>query len=750
MADSTQFLRLDYQSQRDALIQRIQARYPGVWNDFLAGNFGVVILDAMAWTLSTFAYTVNKLAGENFIPTMTRRESAVRIGNLTAYTLANPAPATMLCQATVAGPAAEDVTLSAGTPVKTQGQAALTFELAQDYTILAGSTTPSTLIVRFDPATDGSQTISALISATNGAAYVDVLDPTLDLRQLVQPGQVLSVSSANITINAITTGTSEGVFNRLTLSAAWTLASGYYTGAVYERRVALVEGQTRVELFTGTGAALSCLLSTQPVIDQSVDVEIDGQTWTQVSYLAGQDGGAKVYQVKTFPTGQTAVQLGDDVIGKAAATGAQIQVTYRVGGGVAGNVAAGSVNNQILGRLTSGATVAVQLVNLSPAQGGAAAETIDTARRQIPAHTQAGDRAVTLADYEALATAWRSATAQIAFARASVDVSSGYSCKNVVNVTAWVQGNSGLEPVRDPSRSSLQLYLQTKACGTDYVSIIDGQVEIFPLAVRIQSAAGYSADDVEASVLAAVETLIAGIDPGAPVSYSALVSTVDAVLGVDNSQVAIPAGDSFTSTDDSVFSAPGAESSFEVELSSAGSGVFTAQLPFVPRYAWTISASLGSDRLSVGPDVAPGYARLSGGTLSTTADSRVNLSTGEVVLNVVGAAARFTIELASVQAYSSTRYADVFVTYEGDQGQSRRREIRQAIRLWGSGLAVGQTVFAYGGEGASITDVVENQAGVQPGTSTVRLGAPGGAERDDPTSTQLPVVRRVVINGYTD
>jgi hypothetical protein len=131
-------------------------------------------------------------------------------------------------------------------------------------------------------------------------------------------------------------------------------------------------------------------------------------------------------------------------------------------------------------------------------------------------------------------------------------------------------------------------------------------------------------------------------------------------------------------------------------------------------------------------------------------DSLINLSTGEVTLNVVGAAARFMVELASVQAYSSTRYVDVFVTYEGDQSQSRRREIRQAIRLWGSGLAVGQTVFAYGGSGASLTDVVANQAGVQTGTATVRLGSPGGAERDDPTSTQLPAIRRVVVNGYTD
>ncbi len=750
MADSMQFLRLDYQSQRDALIQRVQARYPGVWNDFLTGSFGVVIIDSMAWCMTTFAYVVNKLAGENFISTMTRRESAVRIGNLTGYVLANPSPAVVLCQATISAPATQVVTIVAGTPIKTTSQPALTFEFMQDYTIEIGQSAPKRVIVVFDPSIVGSGVISALVSLTNGQAFADILDPSLDLRQLVQAGQVLVVSGSEITISSVTVGVQPGTYNRLVLGQAWPGATNYYTATVLERRISAVEGQTRVEIFTGTGAALVCRLANTPVIDNSATVTVDGSTWTQVDYLSGQDGQAKVFQVKNLPDGTPVVLFGDGSIGGLVPTNAQVEISYRVGGGSAGNVAAGSLNATILGRLSSGSTVSVRVTNLSAGQGGAGAETVDTARRQIPASTRTGDRAVTISDYQALAVTWSGGTTRVAYAKASADVSNGFSGKNVVTVTAWANGKFGLEPLREPNRTRLQAYLQTKACGTDFVSMTDGAVEPFPLAIRVQVTPGYSVDDAEASVLSAVGALIAADEPGSTLSYANLVTTVDSVPGVGLSQVAVPASDVAPTGDTAVFSVPSETSNYEVELTSVGSGKFTGSLPFIPRYAWTIDATLGGKRLSVSPDVEPGYAQISGTALSTTTKSRVNLSTGQVELYATGAIARFVIELTSVQGYDQVRNVDAFVDYTGDSSLSKRREIRSALRSWASGLAVGQTVFASGGSGASMEDVVAAQSGVLAESVVVRIGAPGGAVRDDPLSNQLPNLRRIVVNGYTD
>src|SRR5208283_2610571 len=101
MANSStlQYVQFDYQAQKDALQQRIRDRYPKLWNDFLAGGFGTVIIDIIAYAMATLAFLVNRQAAEQFIPTMTLRESAVRVGALVGYQLRGPAAATVSCEA---------------------------------------------------------------------------------------------------------------------------------------------------------------------------------------------------------------------------------------------------------------------------------------------------------------------------------------------------------------------------------------------------------------------------------------------------------------------------------------------------------------------------------------------------------------------------------------------------------------------------------------------------------------------------
>src|SRR3954466_2998571 len=94
--NTLRFLKVDYQSHKDALLQRVRARWPQNWNDFLSNSFGIVLVDVVAWCDYTLAFMVNRIAGENFISTMTLRESAVRIGGLAAYQLHGPVPSTVL------------------------------------------------------------------------------------------------------------------------------------------------------------------------------------------------------------------------------------------------------------------------------------------------------------------------------------------------------------------------------------------------------------------------------------------------------------------------------------------------------------------------------------------------------------------------------------------------------------------------------------------------------------------------------
>ncbi|WP_157270206.1 putative baseplate assembly protein [Azohydromonas aeria] len=103
------------------------------------------------------------------------------------------------------------------------------------------------------------------------------------------------------------------------------------------------------------------------------------------------------------------VRFGDGVHGRVPSTGSRVVATgLRVGGGAAGNLAAGTLSRlDAVIDLASGARrkpeVAIDVWQPLALRGGADTETLDAAERRIPAYFQHRDRAVTAADYRALA-----------------------------------------------------------------------------------------------------------------------------------------------------------------------------------------------------------------------------------------------------------------------------------------------------------------------------------------------------------
>ena len=94
------------------------------------------------------------------------------------------------------------------------------------------------------------------------------------------------------------------------------------------------------------------------------------------------------------------IRFGDDVFGEIPDTGSQFQVTYRVGGGSAGNVAADSITKFD----ATAASFISAVTNPFPATGGADAETNQQVLRRAPeAFRTVTYRAVRPEDYEAAA-----------------------------------------------------------------------------------------------------------------------------------------------------------------------------------------------------------------------------------------------------------------------------------------------------------------------------------------------------------
>jgi len=86
--------------------------------------------------------------------------------------------------------------------------------------------------------------------------------------------------------------------------------------------------------------------------------------------------------------------------GAVPAEGAELRfTTYRSGGGLVGNVGAGTLSG-----LRTAIPYVSGVVNLQSADGGVDAETVENAKLRGPQSVRAGGRAVTVSDFERLAS----------------------------------------------------------------------------------------------------------------------------------------------------------------------------------------------------------------------------------------------------------------------------------------------------------------------------------------------------------
>lgn len=764
MAESTfEYLRADFEAQKAAFIQRVRSRFPGVWNDFSQGSLGSLIIDISSWALSTTAYTQNRLAAENFTPTMQLRESIVRFSAPFGYKLRGATPATVPCTATLASVIASDVLMPRGTPVRSGDLPALTFELVTDYVIMAGDLTPLAVVATFDPALVGTRNIAALVSVVSGSTSIDCLDATADLRQLVQVGQAFRTGPSQTEYGIVSIEVAPGAasYNRLVIDPPWADATTTTSGEIVDRRVVFVQGQTQTERFVAPAdpAAFLVKLAYSSVIDGSVEISINGAAWTEVRDLALAEPTQEAFQVRTLATGETIVAFGDGLFGAPPPAQASIVAVYRTGGGPEGNVASGKITTSVTGIIASLSNpVTIIVANRQPGSGGLAPESLSEARARIPAFIRTQDRAVTRDDYQTLAVSYSSPAGQVRFARATVRTQNALLEGNVVVLYAWTTGvDNALVPLSSALKASLREYLQTKAVGTDYVLIADGEATQFPLACRFKAVPGYDVAVVEDNILAAASKFVTALEPGAIARYSQLVTTLAAVPGVFAITIATPDEDVRPASDKTVFAPPVARPFYAVVARSTGGGLYTAQAPSAPLAAWGLTARLNSEILTVTPDTHPGFARLTGTALSQKEDepSRVNLQTGLVEFYTTGPVASFEIGFVAAQGYSRDRTVDIYAGYTGDNSLAKRREIRSAIRAWAVGTPVGAPLFADRvtgtlGSTASVRAVIEAVPGVLEVTQ-VAFDAPANTTaRLDVSEWELAVVRNVFLNSAAD
>lgn len=791
--NTLRYIKFDYQAQKDALTQRIRARYPKLWNDFLAGGFGTVIIDLIAWSMATLAFLVNRQAAENYVTTMTLRESAVRVGALVGYRLRGPTAANVSCEASIQSVQSADVLIPKGTLIRTADASSLPFEVTRDYTINAGELTPQTTVVTIDPNLAGANILATNLIAETGSTFLDLADSTIDFTDYVSVGQTFQASgdSNTYSIDAIEAAPGAVSNNRLVVSPAWLGSSGATTGEVFDKRIQLIQGLTVTDSFTAPSSntdSFSCKLSTTPVLDDSVGVSVNSEIWTEVPSLATAASDENVFQVKTFASGVTTVLFGDSSFGAAVPTDALIEIEYRTGDGATGNIAVSTISTSLTGIIpTTSSPVTIEIKNsTSTGQGGTDAETLEEARVTIPFYARTNDRGVTLEDYQTIAGRYAHPNyGAVSYARSAVRSENSLLEGNIVVIYAWTSGiNGGLVNLTPQLKQALQDYMQARAVGTDLVQIYDGTSRPVPISLRFKTLnPTFTVTDTKRLVEDTIKAKITALRPGQPLIFSDLVRSLDEVYGVDSVNMATPIADLSPSNSTELFTVLSSDYEYALDRTGVGTPVntaddsetslYVAQLPVSPVQPWSIRLFLGTNELTIVPAATAGFAEIYGENLSASTEdlpddlklvdpepsqkfkSTVNILTGQVRLWLKGAPGDLVMKLNQVGGYSSERTVSVFIGYTGDNTQTKRREIRASVRAWGNGLQVGGAIYGsetpgIRGSKSNITSVVENFGGVTAVTRVALESPANAAKRVLAQDYELLKLGNIVLNNQVD
>jgi hypothetical protein len=222
----------------------------------------------------------------------------------------------------------------------------------------------------------------------------------------------------------------------------------------------------------------------------SLQVTANSVAWKEVTSLYEQGASAQVFATLNQPGGNTDVLFGDGVEGATLPTGQNnIQANYRIGSGLSGNVAAGSITTLIDRPLgVSGVN------NPSAATGGQDPQAVNDIRANAPLSVLTLGRAVSITDYQNFAQSF----AGIAKAYA-IWIPSGPG--RGVFVTVAAAGGSALPP-RNPTLGNLISALHDYGNPLIPITAVSFLETLFSFSGDIKYDPAYDATAVKASVLA--------------------------------------------------------------------------------------------------------------------------------------------------------------------------------------------------------------------------------------------------------
>tara|TARA_R110002020_G_scaffold379488_6_gene590760 strand:- start:7231 stop:8841 length:1611 start_codon:yes stop_codon:yes gene_type:complete len=421
------FTQSDFTSLRENLIEYIKAVYPLDYQNFSESDLGMVFIELVAYMGAVLSMKADMLAHENFIGTAKQTDSVKKLLELLGIRMKGPIGSTASCKLTLNQNPGFDDTNYFTIPLNARSMSVVS-------------------------PIDGAPLTYTLYKVVNGT--YDIANSTGDI--------LLYKSEADNTSNPVT-------FSNLVL----------------------VEGNLVTDSgnFINTDEVKSIRLTESPVIEGSTNVFVEtvnstaSGVYQEVDNVFFASGSThKVYQIDYDDEYGANLTFGDNVLGSRPDNNANYLVTYRVGGGLRGNIPLGALNiiNTFSHITNSNIVVDGVFENISTAVGGQEAETIEHAKKYGPLVFRSQDRLVTLQDYNTFVNTFVGATG--ATGKGFTSTREGYNSANTIDVYI-LEKASELQFSRSSSAFKLELLnaIAEKKMITDEIVINDGLIRTIDL-----------------------------------------------------------------------------------------------------------------------------------------------------------------------------------------------------------------------------------------------------------------------------
>jgi hypothetical protein len=386
------FMAKDYDSLLRLMLDALPALAPQ-WRDRAEADLGIALLELFAYAGDQLSYLQDRVALEGFLRTATQFESVRRLLRLVDYIPypGHAASADLVVDSAAAAP----FLLPAGFAVSTKQQAtteAIVFETARDCVVY--------------PALSAIALAAVAPSAANPREAVLASIDTA----MIGPGTRLLFASGRQREWAEVESTAPGAATT-TLVLKRPLAYRYAAGSLVRGNVVpATHGAAQEQVERGTGlAGQSIELELAPLTyvrdaagepQSTLAVKVDDERWTEVEDFVASGAADSHYRVLRDNAGYVTLRFGDGRAGRKPRANADIRISYRVGIGEAGRVAADTLT-----QFKDPSRRIKAITNPLGAADPGEPESIAHARLVGPRRLETQERAVVESDYESLAAA---------------------------------------------------------------------------------------------------------------------------------------------------------------------------------------------------------------------------------------------------------------------------------------------------------------------------------------------------------